>query len=231
MPLESDNPGAPRDAVSAPDPNLRWNAMRMPVQYRGLTINERVLQPEVYRAVCDFIAGFPVRWVPEDVALQDYPRDRSLIGRGLTVMGVPRTGKTRLGCAILTEIALGYRDATALFCPFADYVHAFNERHAWRGQSDSAAGLNLAGLDVALNAVMSASLLLLDDIGREHMTASSSAADELYRILRSRQRRGLVTLVTTSLTTPSLLTAYDAHLADLLLSAFDTVVLEPTARF
>lgn len=208
------------------DANLRWNAARIPVQLRGHVIEDLALPFGACDAARDFIESFPQRYLPENTPLAAYPEDRSLVGRGLTLTGHPHAGKTSLGCAVLTEIALGRADVTVLFVPFGDYMHSFNERHTWRREARSANyEENIAQLDGTLTRVMDSSLVLLDDIGREHTTASGAAADELYRVVRSRHRRGLVTILTTSLSPQALQEAYSAHMADFLLREFTTVMV------
>lgn len=219
-----------RAQAPAPDPNLRWNAIRIPVRYRGHVIGDVNVDEDSKSAARAFVDSFAQRWVPETTPTARYPENRDLIGHGLTLMGNPKTGKTRLACAILTEVASGHPQATVLFTPFADYIHFFNERHTWARSRDALSEANLNKIDASLSSVLEASLVVLDDIGREHMTASNAAVDELYRVLRSRERRGLVTIVTTSLTLDALKSAYDMHLSDFLVRSHTPVLVSVARR-
>lgn len=205
------------------EPNLRWNAARIPMQLRGRTTEDLALPAPVISAARAFIDSFPARYVPESTPLNQFPEDRSMIGRGLTLTGPHKAGKTSLGCAILTEVAsttVTHPSLTIMFVPFTDYMHVFNERHGWRAGRDMLFEENLAGLETSLSVVMEASLILLDDVGAEHSTASRAAADELYRVVRSRHRRGLVTILTTGLGPQELGEAYSPAMADFMLRSF-----------
>lgn len=210
--------------MPVPDANLRWNAARIPVQRRGRTVNDLALPEATLRAASEFVDSFAERYVPETTALEQFPEDRSLIGVGLTLTGMPKVGKTSLGCAILTEVAVTclVRPLSVLYTPWPDYMHFFNERHAWREAKNGIEHEDdLESLDAAMHRVEHDSLILLDDVGIERVTSSGAARDELSRIVRARYRRGLVTLVASSLAPASMHELYGAHLSDFLLGTFE----------
>jgi hypothetical protein len=155
--------------------------------------------------------------------MEHYPQDRELVGVGLTITGVSHLDVTKLGCAILTEIALGTQSGSGvsvLYVPFAEYMHAFNERHTWRSREDLLAGENLAAFDHSLTVMLGSSLVLLDGVGQERITGSGAARDELSRLLNSRYRRGLVSIAATSVPVAELAEIYGRGLSDMLLRSF-----------
>lgn len=208
------------------DPVLRWNAARIPVQRRGRTLEDLALPGSVLSEARAFVDTFAQRHLPETLPMSQYPADRELIGRGALLSGLPKTGKTSLGCAILTEVSLTapeYPPVNVLFVPWPDYMHFFNERHSWRERRDMTFEENLVNLEVTLDRVMQASLVLFDDVGAEHATASKASADEMYRVLRSRHRRGLVSMVATLLSPKELAESYSPALSDFLLRDLDHI--------
>lgn len=206
-----------------PDPNLRWKSARIPVQMRGRRIDDLTDIPEQVReAAKAFVESFGQRWFDEDTPYDQYPDDRSLIGRGLTLIGPFRHGKTALACAIMTEVALAYPEASIRFVGYADYVHAFTERHTLARLGTTEAEEELTGTQVSIDRVFKSALVTLDDVGHEHSTASRTGADELERLIRSRHRRGLPTILTSNL-----LASEWAHAYSPAMSAFLSHELPP----
>jgi len=195
-----------------------WNAARFPVGTWGRVLEDLAHPEATLQIARDFIETFAVRYVPERTPLSEFPDDRSLIGVGLFVSGPPKIGKTEIACTVLTEIVLGrrYDGITVLYVPWPDYIHFFNERHAWREGRGIEHEDDLESLDASMDRVMHDSLIVIDDIGRERITASGASYDELYRVLASRRRRGLVTIAVTGVGLPQMIAAYPEHLVEFL---------------
>lgn len=188
----------PRERTAV-DPGLKWASAGLPKAAYGRGLDDLPdVNPDALTSCREFVHTLRRRYLPQRAPMAAFPADRSLLGRGLTLTGPNRRGKTSLACAILTEVAARYPDVQILFCPWADYMHAFNERHVYTRLG--AAGVeDYAGITRDIDAVLSAGVLVLDDVGHEHTTASRAAIDELDRIVRRRHRHALPTIMTTDL--------------------------------
>lgn len=206
------------------DPNIRWNAARIPVQRRGRTLEDLALPHSVLEQAREFVDTFGQRYLPESTPLDQYPQERDLIGVGLTITGVSPRDVTKLGCAILTEVASLAQSGSGvsvLYAPLAEYMHAFNERHLWRDRrEDMLAEENLSVFEHSLTVLLGSSLVLFDGVGQERITASGAARDELSRLLCSRYRRGLVSIAATSVPVAEIGEIYGRVLSDMLLREF-----------
>lgn len=125
-----------------------------------------------------------------------------LCGKGLLLVGQPGHGKTTLASVLLQD---ALRKATAGLwgdsiaarpAMFTDYPKLLRiQQRAWKddGESDQLLMDSIFG-----DAKNNVQLLVLDDLGKEHRTASGWAENTFDAVLRSRYNAGLPTIVTTN---------------------------------
>lgn len=125
-----------------------------------------------------------------------------LCGKGLLLVGQPGHGKTTLASVLLQDAV---RKATAGLwgdsiasrpAMFTDYPKLLRiQQRAWKddGESDQLLMDSIFG-----DAKNNVQLLVLDDLGKEHRTASGWAENTFDAVLRSRYNAGLPTIVTTN---------------------------------
>jgi DNA replication protein DnaC len=154
----------------------------------------------------------------------DLPEDRSLMGKGGIVIGPAATGKTRLVCAIATDIARIYSTAV-LYMPVVKY---FGVGRQIQQATDLAVKLRdeeyltkVKSLTRLQERVMTVPLLVWDDQGKEHDTGSGWVGAEVYRIFRERFDHHRPTLVTTNVALPQWSERYESAMFSFLHEAFD----------
>lgn len=128
----------------------------------------------------------------------------SLCGKGLLLVGHPGHGKTTLASVILQEVVrttpAGFWGENSPSRPvlFVDYPKLLRiQQRSWKDDGEDEAALMEAiyGESSQKNNVR---LLVLDDLGKEHRTASGWAENTFDAVLRSRYNAGLPTIVTTN---------------------------------
>ncbi|MEU4534300.1 hypothetical protein AB0G15_05450 [Streptosporangium sp. NPDC023825] len=183
------------------DWNLRWESANIPMHLRGQTLDDWPPQSELgfkaLQAARRFVDTLPQRiHTPAPGASRD---DRSLIGVGMAVIGTHGSGKTDLVCATLTTAhlthgaSIGYARAAAFIaaCMACDNPPKDDdERHDPTGRYQRAVRLR--------RRMVLASVAALDDMGKEHKTASSYVARKINNYLRYRHEIGKPTLVTSN---------------------------------
>ncbi|MGD6750322.1 AAA family ATPase [Streptomyces sp. BH105] len=184
------------------DESLVWRTARIPVKHWGKGLeNIAQIHPDVHQAVRRFVDTWRQRHVPQDARMDELPDDRSLVGRGLLLFGNAGTGKTTTAAAVLTEIRRTY-GGPVFFVPFADYVQALIDHRNWRdlyqATGDEMARERFQQLQKMLDKVLSCPLVVLDDLGKEHHTASGFAADVFDALIRGRHRNARPTILTSN---------------------------------
>lgn len=174
------------------------------------------------------VRTFKDHYVSPNRPLKEYPADTSTIGRGLCLVGPPGTGKTTIATLMLVELwerwpglfhhqGRGRRDDRQMrFMPVADLIKL---------QIDGMRKDDEDGIRQELKVIESAVLLVLDDLGREHKTATKYAEDEVHRLIRSRHRNACPTVVTTNVLPKDWDAAYGESMASFMQEAFEVVAL------
>lgn len=202
--------------TSDPIPVTRWDAARIPVELWGRRLDSYIPHGETSEnalAVCqNYIGNFPTR----------RPR-----GKGLLFVGPPGVCKTTLAC--LTAMEIHRQGVNIRFAAFADYVSGgLVEQIKFRDlakQGDERALERFWQIQEGLDEVNDRRLVVLDDVGQEHRTASDLAVDEFDRLLRYRERRGTPTFLTTIVPVKEWEKIYGYSMASFLNQAFTTVVI------
>lgn len=119
-------------------------------------------------------------------------------GTGLTFAGPAGAGKTMLACLIgQAAFDKGFK---VIFMTLAKYYRLQTNLWAWKDHEDDEVARDwLQARNISLKIRNSTDLLLLDDVGKEHITMTHFAEDEFDYLLRSRFDNGLPTIMTTNI--------------------------------
>lgn len=171
-----------------------WNTAQLPMPMRGLGLEEcKEINDKVLAIAKEYVDTFEQRFVPAGCPVERFPRDRALMGVGMTVSGPAGRGKTTLACAIATEVALKYRE-TIFFTAAPDYLHAVFTRHG-----HLVPDTERQALQTIYHRTQHAALLILDDMGSEMIANSGSAQKEFSRLIRDRFSNSRPTIITSNL--------------------------------
>jgi len=188
--------------LSSVRPSIRSqiNQSNIPDRFIGLTLED--LKP-YQNGVIDSVQ----KWV--DLVLDGQiikVRGSSKCGLGLLLIGMPGHGKTTLASVVLQEVLRQARPelwgSTETFAKkpglFVDYPKLLRiQQRAWKDDDGPEAQLIQSVYGDASGAD-NISLLVLDDLGKEHKTASGWAENTFDSVLRSRHNAGLPTIVTSN---------------------------------
>lgn len=206
------------------DYESKWEAARIPVRFRGIGLDK--YEPSHHsgrmasKAAQEFVQNFGDHYVNKRRRMAgDYPDDRSKIGRGLMLWGKNGTRKTTLAAAIATEVqwlALNHNVYMTRFSDFKDALTATYEKEDTERKA--------AAKEVLLRAHKSV-LLVLDDIGQEHRTASGFTESLLHELIRKRVEAGLPTVVTTNIEPEDMLGVYGPSFDSFRKEAFEAIMM------
>jgi len=146
--------------------------------------------------------------------------------RGLLLMGEPGRGKTTHACAAANHVSdLGW---STKFLSVANWHQmALTAIRMDRTDADTAADWWDA-LD-AYERAGGWSLLVLDDLGKEHRTATDYAKDNLDRLIRNRYTSGVPTIITTNFLLEEI-SVYGESMASFINEAFTIVDIYDRVR-
>ena len=196
----------------------------IPPKSRSLTF-EDLHTSEAVTAAKDFVANLRDHYVSRTRPVDQYPEDRSTIGRGLIFAGNPGTGKTTLATVILLESFRQYQ-MPVLFLAFADLIAATKEQFQLEPQvkaGDSAATSRYWELQNWISMAHTIPLLVLDDVGKElRNTGSGYAEQQADMLLRERFRNARPTIITTNLDGDAWKKAYDASMQSFIQEAYQS---------
>jgi len=133
-------------------------------------------------------------------------RGKKTCGLGLLLVGKPGHGKTTLASVVLQDVLRNidnerfsqtpYRPASpGLFIDYPKLLRV--QQRSWKDESGADAKLIDRIYGDAPDSE-NISILVLDDLGKEHRTATNWAEDTFDALLRSRYNAGLPTIVTTN---------------------------------
>ena len=133
-----------------------------------------------------------------------------LCGKGLILVGGPGSGKSYIGSAILQDILVEASLQTfdpqvnnlvlrpGYFLPFSDLVEM--KSAVIRGEGDEELLQQVQGIHSQDS--LNVRVLVLDDLGKEHMTGNGWVRTLLAETLRRRYDVGFPTIVSTNVSTP-----------------------------
>lgn len=166
----------------------------------------------------------------EDVSqFVDVFEDHRKTGRGLLLVGPPGRGKSLVSCIVLNELAdRGHNSYYTTYAHYLKRTTAMIElRQAWEKMQDQEAYDEWYDIRRTLKAMRNdVHVLAVDDVGKEHLTKTKHAEDELDFLLRYRFDRALPTVISTNATVPEWGDRYGASMESFVYEAF--IIIEFT---
>jgi DNA replication protein DnaC len=162
---------------------------------------------------------------------------RPACGKGLLLVGEPGHGKTTLSLAILQEIMRTFTSEDFVVdegktivkpCYFATFNDLIELKGAEIGGSstDEQERLLLGILGECADDAYNVRVLVIDDVGKEHTSASGWQSSLLHHILRTRFNNGLPTIVTTNIPVKAWEGIYGSATGSFIHEAFATIELQ-----
>jgi DNA replication protein DnaC len=207
--------------------SARWEKYQLPRRFWDLGLADMKRTRDNARALdmgYDLVQTWPQRRQLGD----EMPEDRTQMGKGFIVIGPPATGKTRMVCAIATDIARTY-STEVLYMPVVSF---FALGRKIQQETDIAVKLRdeeslakVKKLTRLQELVTRVPLLIWDDQGKEYDSGSGWNGTEVYRIFRTRFDRCLPTLTTTNVPLPQWSEKYEGAMFSFLHEAFDAAAI------
>ena len=178
-------------------------------------------QREAYQGCQDFVTNLRDHYISPHRPQDEYPEDRTKIGRGILLVGGPGTGKTTLAALTVQEIFLTYR-LPVRFIAQADYYQARLDQI----RAEKANDMEEANrLDTLTRSIRMMPVVCLDDLSKERQTASGFSEHEVDAMLRARYRDAHPTIVTSNLPLSEWGARYNESMESFLHEAFDVFVV------
>lgn len=155
-------------------------------------------------------------------------------GLGLMLVGEPGHGKTTMAATALQELIRGItaeafgglENLPRRFGAFMDYPKLLRLQKAQWSEPDDEAQLLLDGIYGDASKLNNVSVFILDDLGKEHRTATGWAENTFDALLRSRFNAGLPTIVTTNVPLKSWGTVYGEAMGSFAHEAFISLAIK-----
>lgn len=202
--------------------HVKWDKAGIPVRFRDLGLDDYVPNDDtgvIAQGIAqEFVDNFKNHFISPQRRLRgDYPAVRSDIGRGLMLWGRNGTRKTTLAAAIATEVQWLSLNYQVHMIRFADYKNALTATY---GDKDSEEAVEARRV---LRRAEKATLLVLDDIGQEHRTASGFTESILHELIRRRVEDSRPTVVTTNVEPDDMYSVYGPSFDSFRREAFEAV--------
>lgn len=202
----------------------RWEQANIPIKFRGIRLDSynhpHQSGIQAKRAALDFIDNFEERYVSaKRAAAGIFPDNRANIGRGLLFAGPNGTRKSTLANAILTEIQYRSPSYRVFYIRFSDWKKALTDTFTKEDTEEKVKGRKILKLAELSH------LIVLDDIGQEHRTASGFTESSLHELLRVRYEAARPTIVTTNVSLSKIAEVYNESFDSFRYDAFDSHIL------
>jgi predicted ATPase len=202
--------------------HVKWEKAGIPVRFRDLGLDDYEPNDDTglvaQGAAQEFVDSFKNHFVsPGRRERGDYPPNREDIGRGLMLWGRNGTRKTTLAAAIATEVQWLSINYQVFMIRFADYKNALTATYAKEESEEKEEARRV------LRRAEKATLLVLDDIGQEHRTASGFTESVLHELIRRRVEDSRPTIVTTNVDPDDMYSVYGPSFDSFRKEAFETI--------
>lgn len=155
-------------------------------------------------------------------------------GLGLMLVGEPGHGKTTMASTALQELIRGIsaevfggvENLPRRFGAFMDYPKLLRLQKAQWSEPDDEAQIFLDGVYGDGSRINNVSVFILDDLGKEHRTATGWAENTFDALLRSRFNAGLPTIVTTNVPLKNWGTVYGEAMGSFAHEAFISLAIK-----
>lgn len=164
---------------------------------------------------------------------------RETCGLGLMLYGLPGRGKTTVANTLLQEVirnidpeVIGFGPGKAVVrpCYFITYNGLLDLKGAIMDDHDNDDELLYNGiLGEAVDDAYNVRVLVLDDVGKEHASASGWQKNMLHHVLRTRFNNGLPTILTTNVKLDDWETHYGSATQSFVHEAFMYVNMDTTS--
>jgi DNA replication protein DnaC len=201
-----------------------WIGTGLPRRLHGLRLDALLADnaaPQALSAVSEWYDGLGAQQEIDDSFLPRFP---DKYGQGLLLTGLPGTGKTVAAAAAACEVRRVTRKSV-FFTRWAEHVQIARDL-VGRFSSDASDPLETQHALHAVNRVVNAFLVILDDVGQERITDTGFGTELLESTLRRRYDEGKPTIVTSNLTSQQWVNRYTAALRSFMAQACRIVVFD-----